>query len=434
MTTRRELLISTGIGLLSFGLVHRARAQEAAPVAPTDATSPQRRRGYVPVQTLNGWTLPYKMKDGVKEFHLIAEEVEHEFAPGCRAKCWGYNGTTPGPTIEAVEGDRVRILVTNRLPEHTTIHWHGVLLPSGMDGVGGLSQPHIKPGETYAYEFTLRQHGTHMYHPHADEMVQMAVGMMGMFIIHPKDGEETPVDRDYCFLLHNWALHPGTYRPDPSILQDFDLWTFNSKVFPAIDPIIARTGERVRIRIGNLSMWNHPIHLHGHQFWVTGSDGGRWPGSTWRTETTEIVGVGQTRDFEFIAYPGDWALHCHMAHHVMNAMGHGIANPLGVDQSDIAEKIRSLLPGYVPMGESGMSEHSEHLAMAAKGGMHHGMHHGGGFEGPRNTLPMMTGTGPFGPLEMGGMFTVVKVRDRITDVKDAGWYKNPPETAAKRVS
>ncbi|HSR63920.1 MAG TPA: copper oxidase, partial [Gammaproteobacteria bacterium] len=345
MITRRNVLGST-LGLLGLGLVSRVRAgnrPETSPGSNPVRQAKTRRRGYTPVKTLNGRTLTWKMKNGVKEFHLVAEEFEHEFAPGCVAKCWGYNGTTPGPTIEAVEGDRVRILVTNKLPEHTTIHWHGILLPSGMDGVGGVSQPQIKPGETYAYEFTLKQHGTHMYHPHADEMVQQAVGMMGMFIIHPKDGEEVPVDRDYCFLLHNWALHPGTYRPDPAIMTEFDLWTFNSKVFPAIDPFIAKTGERVRIRMGNLSMWNHPIHLHGHQYWVTGSDGGRWPQSIWRPETTEIVGVGQTRDIEFIANPGDWAFHCHMSHHTMNAMGHDIANPLGVNQSGIADKVQSLL-------------------------------------------------------------------------------------------
>jgi manganese oxidase len=445
MITRRNLLTST-LGLLGLGLLTpriRAETSSERDESVIESTGQKQRHiGYTPVTTLNGKTLPYKMKNGVKEFHLIAEEVDHEFAPGSVAKCWGYNGTTPGPTIEAIEGDRIRILVTNKLAEHTTIHWHGIVLPSGMDGVGGLSQPHIKPGETYAYEFTLHQHGTYMYHPHADEMVQLAVGMMGMFIIHPKDGEELPIDRDYCFILHNWALHPGTYRPDPSIMVDFDLWTFNSKVFPAIDPMVARTGERVRIRMGNLSMWNHPLHLHGHTYWVTGSDGGRWPNSLWRPETTEIIGVGQTRDIEFIANPGDWAFHCHMSHHTMNAMGHGIANPLGVDQSDIAKKIQSLLPGYVPMGRDGMAEHTEHLAMANKAakskmdnmnGMHHGMHHGVGFEGPRNTIPMMWGEGPFGPLEMGGMFTVVKVRDQIAGTGDVGWYKHPSGTLAKRV-
>ena len=429
MITRRQLL-GTSLGLLGLGLVGQARAETRENDPRTTGTTKGTgvtSKSFVPVKTLNSTTLPYRMKNGVKEFHLIAEPVEHEFAPGCVAKCWGYNGTTPGPTIEAVEGDRVRILLTNHLPEHTTIHWHGLVLPSGMDGVGGLSQPHIKPGETYAYEFTLQDPGTHMYHPHADEMVQLAVGMM--VIIHPRAGYSIPVDRDYCILLHNWAMHPGTYRPDPAIMTEFDLWTFNSKVFPAIDHMLAQTGERVRIRIGNLSMWNHPIHLHGHKYWVTGSDGGLWPQSLWRPEVTEIIGVGQTRDIEFVANPGDWAFHCHMSHHTMNAMGHDIANPLGVDQSGIAEKIRSLLPGYVPMGETGMAEHSEHIAMSKSGGMHHGA----GFAGPRNTLPMMTGEGPFGPLEMGGMFTIVKIRDRITNENNVGWYKNPPGTLARKV-
>jgi len=415
--SRRDLLIASSA--VTIGSV---AAAQSASAEPTNA-APAPRRGFSPVRTLNGWTLPYEMKNGVKEFHLVAEEIEHEFAPGSRAKCWGYNGTTPGPTIEAVEGDRVRIFVTNRLPEHTTIHWHGILLPSGMDGVGGLSQPQIGPGETYVYEFSLPQNGTYMYHPHADEMVQLAVGMMGMFIIHPKQGEAVPIDRDYAFLLHNWALHPGTYRPDPSIMQDFDLWTFNSKVFPAIDSIVARVGERVRLRIGNLSMWNHPIHLHGHYYEVTGSDGGRWPRAQWRREITELVAVGQTRDIEFVAAPGDWALHCHMSHHTMNAMGHGVPNTLGADVNASSSAIRQLLPGYMAMGANGMAEHQEHTNM-------------GHMKGPANTLPMMMGVGPFGNLEMGGMFTVVKVRHDLArgDFRDPGWYAAPTGTTAHVVS
>ena len=419
MTSRREFLGYTGAGTLAAvsGPVD-VRAEEAPRASVSVGKEP-----FMSTRTLNGWTLPYTMKDGVKEFHLVAEEVDHEFAPGCRAKCWGYNGSTPGPTIEAMEGDRVRILVTNRLNEHTTIHWHGLILPSGMDGVGGLNQPQIGPGETYAYEFDLQQHGSQMYHPHADEMVQLAVGMMGMFIIHPRDGEEVPIDRDYCLLLHNWALHPGTYRPDPAIMQDFDLWTFNSKVFPAIDPVVAQTGERVRVRMGNLSMWNHPIHMHGVQYRVTGSDGGRWPQSQWRSETTEIVGVGQTRDIEFVAVPGDWAFHCHMSHHTMNAMGHEIPNPLGVDQSGIEADIKKMLPGYLAMGRYGMAEHQEHVDAG---------HH----SGPENTLPMMTGRGPYGNIEMGGMFTTVKVRDYLApgDFSDPGWYDAPRDTIAACVS
>ena len=415
MTTRRDLLQALAAG--SAGLL-------AGPAAAAAATPARRHpQGYLPVRTLNGWTLPYRLVDGVKEFHLVAEEIEHEFAPGSRARCWGYNGSTPGPTIEAVEGDRVRILVTNRLGEATSVHWHGLDLPAGMDGVSGLSQPPIAPGETWAYEFVLRQHGSHMYHPHADEMTQMAFGMMGLFVIHPRAGEAVPVDRDYAFLLHNWALHPGTWRPNPAVMQAFDLWTFNSRTFPAIEHLVMRTGERLRLRVGNLSMWNHPIHLHGNPFWVTGSDGGRWPQAQWRREVTEIVGVGQMRDFEYVATePGDWALHCHMAHHTMGPMGHSLPSPVGVDQRGVADDIRRFLPGYGAMGRDGMSEHSGHIAM--------------GLPGPVNTLPMMSGEGPFGPLEMGGMFTVVKVRDDQPpgDYTDPGWYRTPPGRMARRIS
>ena len=420
--TRRNLLLGAGAGLVTTTAAAQSggHAGHAMPPAPDTTDEPAPRRAGK-VRTLNGWSLPHRMNGGVKEFHLVAEEFEHEFAPGSKAVCWGYNGGTPGPTIEAVEGDRVRIFVTNRLREATTIHWHGLILPSGMDGVGGLSQPKIQPGETFAYEFTLRQHGTHMYHPHADEMVQMAMGMMGLFIIHPRGGDT--VDRDYALLLHNFALHPGTRRPDPSVMQDFDLWTFNSKVFPAIEPMVARTGERVRIRVGNLSMWNHPIHLHGVQFDVTGSDGGRWPASRWRREVTEIVGVGQMRDIEFDAIAGDWAFHCHMSHHTMGPMGHEIPNTLGVDQSGVEDRIRKMLPGYMAMGENGMSEHQEHTDS-------------GHMQGPDNTLAMMAGKGPFGNIEMGGMFTVVKVRDDQApgDFSDPGWYRNPAGTVARRVS
>jgi FtsP/CotA-like multicopper oxidase with cupredoxin domain len=435
--TRRHLVQLVGTGALApLGLgAARALAQDhsnhhmpaeseaprPAPQAPPPKVPHDGR--YTPVRTLNGWTLPYRAVDGVKEFHLVAEEIVHEFAPGCVAKCWGYNGTTPGPTIEVVEGDRVRVYVTNRLPEHTNLHWHGILLPNGMDGVGGVTQRNIQPGETHVYEFTLKQSGTHMYHPHADEMVQMAMGMMGMFIIHPKDGEPERIDRDYAIVLHNWALHPGTYRPDPSVMQDFDLWTFNSKVFPAIENMVAATGERVRVRVGNLSMWNHPIHMHGVQFHVTGSDGGRWPKTLWRPEVTEIVGVGQTRDLEFVAVPGDWAFHCHMSHHTMNAMGHEVPNAMGVDQSGVEDEIRKMLPGYMSMGKDGMAEHQEHTDS-------------GHMKGPENTLPMMMGQGPFGNIEMGGMFTLIKVRDGLAtdDYRDQGWFNHPAGTQPKLVS
>jgi hypothetical protein len=250
----------------------------------------------------------------------------------------------------------------------------------------------------------------------------MAFGMMGLFIIHPRGPEPVPIDRDYAFILHNWALHTGTWRPDPSIMVDFNLWTFNSKVFPAIDPMVARTGERIRIRIGNLSMWNHPIHLHGHEFVVTGSDGGRRPRGQWTSEVTEVVNVGQMRDIEFTAIPGDWSFHCHMSHHTMNAMGHGVPNPTGVDQTGVEDQVRKMLSGFMAMGRDGMAEHQGHTDS--------------GMAGPPNTMAMMVGNGQFGNIEMGGMFTVVKVRDDLArgDYRDPGWYRFPAGTVSRRVS
>lgn len=374
--------------------------------------------GYTPVETPDGATLPYVMKDGVKEFHLIAEPVKREFAPGMMVNCWGYNGMTPGPTIEAVEGDRVRLLVTNRLPEHTTIHWHGIILPNGMDGVGGLTQPHIKPGETFAYEFTLRQHGTYMYHPHADETVQMAMGMMGFLVIHPKRRAQ-PIDRDFAVFLAEWYVEPGSFTPNPNIMTDFNTFTFNARAYPGTSPLVVRKDQRVRIRFANLSMDSHPIHIHGHFFRVVETDGGQLPDTAYWPETTMNVPPGTCRVVEFVAdNPGDWPLHCHKAHHAMNVMEHDIPNVIGVDQSDVGPKISKLVPGYMAMGETGMAEHASHAAH---------------MRGVRNTLPMMTGDGPFGPIEMGGMFTVVKIREGITSYEDPGWYDHPEGTVARKL-
>jgi FtsP/CotA-like multicopper oxidase with cupredoxin domain len=379
------------------------------------------RTGFV---TLNGGSLPWRPNDGVKEFRLVAEPVVRELAPGSVAHLWGYNGSSPGPTIEAVEGDRVRIFVSNRLPEHTTIHWHGILLPSGMDGVGGLTQPQIQPGETFVYEYTLKKSGTFMYHPHADEMVQMGLGMMGLLIVHPKDPGFRRVDRDFGFLMANYEVKPGTWVPDTSVMLEFNTWAWNSRVFPGIDPLVVRQGDRVRIRIGNLTMTSHPIHLHGYAFKVSGTDGGWVPeGAQW-PEVTVDVPVGAMRAIELVAdEEGDWAFHCHKSHHTMGPMGHEIANMIGVRQAAAAKRVTNLLPDYMymPMGEQGMAEMQD---MAA-----HGM------TPPENTLPMMSGEGPFGPIEMGGMFTVVKVRTDVApgDYTDPGWFEHPEGTVARLV-
>ena len=380
---------------------------------------PGRRPPYTPVVTPNGSTLPFTMKGGVKEFHLIAEPLKREFAPGMTVNCWGYNGQTPGPTIEAVEGDRVRLLVTNHLPEHTSIHWHGIFLPNGMDGVGGLTQPQIKPGETFVYEFTLRQHGTYMYHPHADETVQMAMGMMGFFIIHPRESPNPPTDRDFCLFPHEWFIDPGTYTPNPNIMTDFNIFSFNGRIFPGTEHMVVRRGDRVRIRAANVSMDSHPLHIHGHRFWVVETDGGQIPRSAQWPESTINVAPGTTRAVEFVAdAPGDWPFHCHKAHHAMNAMNHDIPNVIGVDLDAVTEKIANLVPGHISMGSTGMAEHAEHAEHLT---------------GVENTIPMMTGQGQFGNIEMGGMFTVLKVREGITSYEDPGWYAHPPGTVSWRV-
>jgi FtsP/CotA-like multicopper oxidase with cupredoxin domain len=359
-------------------------------------------------------SLPFKMDGKVKVFHLIAEPVRREFSPGLVVNTWGYNGSSPGPTLEATEGETVRILVTNKLPEATSVHWHGVLLPSGMDGVAGLNQPAIAPGETYVYEFPLRQHGTQMYHPHSDEMTQMALGMMGFFIIHPRQ-EPRPVHRDYAIFLHEWDVPPGAATPNPITMTDFNLFTFNGRVYPGIEPLLAQRGERVRIRLANLSMDSHPIHLHGLNFVQTGTDGGPTPLTAQFPETTVNVPPGATRDIEFVAdEPGDWAMHCHKSHHTMNQMGHDVPNMLGVKQGKAASEVRKLLPDYMAMGESGMGDMAE-MRMDA----------------PENTIPMMSGDGPFGSVQMGGMFTIVKVRPRLDAASKSSWWPSPAHKQAK---
>jgi len=427
MTSRRDFFKAAGIagGAVSAATVGRfALAGLPEPVIQSKPDTmpplvPNTGRPYNPVVTLNGWTLPWRMNQGVKEFHLVAEPVVREMAPGFKAHLWGYNGQSPGPTIEVVEGDRVRIFVTNKLPEHTSVHWHGQRLPNGMDGVSGLTQRSIKPGQTFVYEFVARRPGSFMYHPHADEMTQMAMGIMGLWITHPKEKHPLidEVNRDFCFLLNAFDIDPGSYTPKTMTMLDFNLWSWNSRIFPGIDSLNVRLNDKVRIRVGNLTMTNHPIHLHGHEFTVTGTDGGPIPHTARWPEVTTDVAVGQMRQIEFVAdEEGDWAFHCHKSHHTMNAMGHNVPTMIGVDHRDIGKKINSLIPDYMVMGERGMADMSE-MEMPI----------------PDNTTPMMTGEGPFGSVEMGGMFSVLKVRkdQKPGDYKNPGWYKHPAGTVAQ---
>jgi FtsP/CotA-like multicopper oxidase with cupredoxin domain len=422
MLNRRQFVkgaMTAASGALLARLVPNAAAADAMKSSisgsDTQIFTPPGGASYRPVITTNGATLPWKMVDGVKVYHMIAEPVTHEFATGLVAECWGYNGRVHGPTIEAVEGDRVRIYVTNKLPEATTVHWHGLFLPNGMDGVGGLTQKTIQPGETFMYEFPLIQHGTFMYHSHHDEMTQMAMGMIGLFIIHPRE-PRSQVDHDFAIMLSEWRIDVGARRPDPNEMTDFNVLTMNARVFPGTAPLVVKKNSRVRIRIGNLgAMDHHPIHLHGHKFFVTETDGGEVPESARWPETTVLVAVGQTRTIEFIAdAPGDWALHCHMSHHVMTQMGHKFGNVIGMDTEGLNEKMRKLVPGYMTMGADGMGD---------MGDM--------GMRVPKNSLPMVGAQCQFDYITMGGMFTILKVRDEVlADNADPSWYHNPPRTVS----
>jgi FtsP/CotA-like multicopper oxidase with cupredoxin domain len=381
---------------------------------------------YKPTITPNGSTLPWKLVDGVKVMHLTVEELEHEFVPpsddnaAMRALCWGYNGQVHGPTIECVEGDRLRIYVTNKLAADTTVHWHAVITPSGMDGVGGLSQPVIQPGETYKYEFTVWQHGTFMYHSHHDEMTQMGLGLTGMIVVHPREPEPEPPDRDFVLLLHEWRIDVGTRRPNPIEMVEFNVLTINGRAFPGTSPLIAKLGDKVRIRIGNLgAMDHHPIHLHGHAFKIVATDGGSIAASAQWPDTTVLVPVGSTRTIEFVANnPGDWAMHCHMTHHVMNQMGHGFPNVIGLKSGDLNQKARKFLSGFMVMGENGMADMGS-MAMRI----------------PKNSVPMVGQQTSKGYITMGGMFTILKVRKNLESYdKDPGMYQDPPGTLASLAS
>jgi hypothetical protein len=263
-------------------------------------------------------SLSFELDNGVKVFHLVAEPVRTEFLPGRVVDAWGYNGSVPGPTIEVDEGDRVRIIVDNHLPEPTSMHWHGFEIPIEMDGVPGISQDPIPPGGRFVYEFTLHQNGTFFYHSHMP--MQEMMGMIGLFIMRPKRPARPRVDKDFGIILQEWAILPNNTIPN-TLSMEFNWLTMNGKAAPATTPLIVKQGDRVRIRLVNMGMDHHPIHLHGHQFYVTGTEGGRVPESAWYPTNTVLVGVAQAKDIEFDAvYPGDWMFHCHLPHHMMNQM------------------------------------------------------------------------------------------------------------------
>ncbi len=376
-------------------------------------------KDYTPVVVPGGTTARYSVRDGVKVFHLVAEPITQEVAPGLEIKTWGYNGSVPGPVLELCEGDRVRIYVTNHLPAKTSVHWHGILLPCGMDGVSGLTQKAIMPGETFRYEFLFPDSGTFLYHPHFDSMTQEGFGLTGMIVVHERNPQEEAPDRDFSIMLHEWKIPVGASRPDPNEMTDFNVLTMNGKALPGSVPLVAGLGDKVRIRFGNLSpMDHHPIHLHGYAFKVVGTDGGWFPKEAQIPETTVLVQVGSAKVIEFVAdNPGDWLMHCHMTHHTMNQMGHDFPNMVGVDSSDIDERIRQLIPNYMTMGTTGMRDMTK-MDIAI----------------PENSIPMLGADFQFGHTVLGGMSTVVKIRENPKNYDDPGPYQFPEGTVAGKAT
>lgn len=325
--------------------------------------------GIVPVETPDVPKLPWTLDNGVKVFQLSAEVVKTQLLPGMREMIgWGYNGSVPGPTIEVNEGDRVRIIFHNKLPESTTIHWHGLEVPPEMDGPPFISQPPVEPGESFTYEFTLHQNGTFFYHSHAS--MQQMMGMVGLFVIHPKTSHAPHCDRDFGIILQEFALLPNNPVPN-SLAMEFNWLTMNGKAGPATTPMLVKQGERVRIRMVNIGMDHHPMHIHGNQFYVTGTEGGRVPESGWFPGNTVLVGVAQARDIEFDAVrTGEWMLHCHLPHHMMNQMvsmvgpmshaGHGTQTGGGMEEGmGIVRQGNALSEDMSPKFGRGMGDSTE---------------------------------------------------------------------------
>ena len=373
----RGVLAATA--LLGARRIASAQSSEPRPQAETAPTLGRSAgAGLLSVETPDIPKLPWRVENGVKVFHLIPEIVKREFKPGWTFDVWGFNGSMPGPTIEVNQGDRVRIVVENRLPEPTSMHWHGFEVPVEMDGVPGVTQDPIPPGKKFVYEFTLHQHGTFFYHSHM--AMQEMMGMLGLFVMHPQEPYQPPVDKDFRLLFQEWAILPNNPVPN-SLSMEFNWLTINGKVGPATTPLIVRLGDRVRIRMVNLGMDHHPIHLHGNTFYGTATEGGRVPEAAWTPANTVLLGVAQARDVEFEAkYPGDWMLHCHLPHHMMNHMA-----------SMVGPMAHTGRGPHVGMGmEEGMGMLKQGHAMAEEHGpsMGRAMGVGSDFERPTTHLPL----------------------------------------------
>ncbi len=254
--------------------------------------------------------LEFEIVDGVKEFRLTAEHIVWEYAEGFQLESWAFNGQLPGPEIRVVEGDQVRVIFENNLPDATTVHWHGVDVPNEADGVPGVTQDPVQPGETFVYEFTADPAGTRYYHAHGshhgDEQQQVDMGLSGPFVIEPANYQAP--DREYTMVL--------TERPEAGI------YPINGRVYPNPEIFEVSEGETVRIRMIHAgSAEIHPMHMHGHQFSVVAIDGNPVPAGTEQLRNTQPMMPGEIYDIEFTAdNPGAWVFHCHHLGHAAGGM------------------------------------------------------------------------------------------------------------------
>jgi FtsP/CotA-like multicopper oxidase with cupredoxin domain len=271
------------------------------------------------VETTGGQLLAYRMENAVKVFELATKAVYWPIMDGLTVTAYTYNGTVPGPMIRVTEGDQVRIIVKNELDDPTTVHWHGVEVPNNMDGVPGVTQEPIQPGETFIYEFTAKPAGTFMYHSHFEGDIQVSAGLYAPFIIDPKDSSVKP-DVDVTLMISEWLIKDGrTYAAMPMSEMEPNYFTLNGKAFPATETINVKPGQLVRLRFIGIGQFIHPMHLHGMPFKVVATDGHPVPEAAQLTKDTISVAPGERYDIEFIASePGQWMLHCHILHHTTN--------------------------------------------------------------------------------------------------------------------
>ncbi|MCP9626498.1 DUF4396 domain-containing protein [Rhodopseudomonas palustris] len=263
-----------------------------------------------------------RIEDGVKVFDIEASIIQWNILPDVAVEAYAYNRQVPGPRLQLIEGDHVRINFRNALPETTTVHWHGLIVPNEMDGPAKITQKPVPPGGSYTYEFTVGQSGTYFYHSHDHPDRQQALGLYGALLIAPKDpGAEVKADLDYTIQLQEWLKREWLTYPAMLMEGAFpNYFTINGKAYPSTDTVSMKVGQTIKLRfIGTNNNFVHPMHVHGGPFEVVAVDGVTLnEGARYQADTVN-VGPGQRYDVVWTARkPGKWLVHCHIPHHTAN--------------------------------------------------------------------------------------------------------------------